>query len=296
MQSRLFWVFTFITFCLSSSLGAAELATSAPSSQPAATWQLKKAKNFPLWKVEIFTKENPQAPLGIEASKALIKNPDGTLKVEIKDIILEPDPKENIQNWVPGTLLDLDKDSYEDLVLKGYSAGAHCCFTYQIFSLGKVLKKLAELPLFDCGESIELKDLDAQGPAEILTCNAKFAYLKGIPYSSSPFPPQVFAMENGKYKNADKKFLQVFDEDIAEQRQVLSENYDETAIIQLVLDYLLSGREEQAWQEFDKLHTGANKEVRRKELKDRWNLFTGAPAETKKAETQIAPSTGGKLP
>ncbi len=283
-------------FCLFASAQAADIPTSAPSSQPAASWRIQKAKNFPNWKVEIFTKDNPEAPLGIEGSKALIKNTDGSLKVEIKDIILEPDPKENIEGWVPGTLLDLDKDGYEDLVLRGFSAGAHCCNTYHIYSLGKVLKKLAELPLFDCGEIIQLKDLDAQGPLEILTCNAKFAYLKGIPYAASPFPPQIFGMENSKYKNADKKYLQVFEEDIAEQKKELAEGYNETAVIQIVLDYLLSGREEQAWQEFDKLYTSANKDARRQELKNRWNQYSGAPAETKKAETQTAPNPGWKLP
>jgi len=267
---------------------------SPPASQPASGWRVQKAKSFPNWKVEILTKDNPQSPLGIEGTRALIKDPSGAVKQELKNVLLEPDPRETIEGWVPGTLLDVDKDGLEDLVLRGYSAGAHCCYTYEIFSLGKVLRKLGELKLLDCGEKLKLQDLDGNGNWELLSCNAKFTYLKSLPYSQSPFPPQVFGLVNGKYVNLDKKYLQVFDEDIAVQRKALEGGYNETAALQIVLDYLLSGREAQAWQEFDQLFTGANKEARKQELQDKWNQYTGAKPESAKSES--APGSAWKLP
>lgn len=287
--------FTLLVF---HSSGWAAAPSTQASSQPSSNWRIQKAKSFPFWRVEVLTKDNPQSPLGVESTKAIIKDPNGNIKAEMKDTLLDPDPKENIQDWVPGTLLDVDKDGYEDLVLKGFSAGAHCCHTYQIYSLGKVLKKLGDLKLFDCGEQIKLQDLDGQGPLEIITCNARFAYLKGIPYSASPLPPQVFGIVGGSYKNLDKQYLQIFDADIAEQKKTLAEGYDQTAVIQIVLDYLLSGREEQAWQEFESLFIGLNKEARKQELKDRWNQYLGIKAESTKSESQATskPSAAGKLP
>lgn len=287
----------FFTLVLNFSSHAQESKSSSkPATQSAPAWRVQKAKNFPNWKVEILSKQNPQKPLGIESSKAIIKDLNGNIKAEIQDVIIEPDPKENISGWVPGTLLDLDKDGLEDLVLKNFSGGAHCCFTYQIYSLGKVLKKLGELKLMDCGENIKLQDLNGDGLWEILTCNAKFTYLKNLPYSQSPFPPQVFGLINGKYVNIDKQNIKIFDEDIAEQKRNLVESYSDSTVIQIVLNYLLSGRESQAWQEFEQLYTSANKEMRKQELIDRWQQYLGLKAESKVSESQNNPNPGWKLP
>lgn len=303
MQSKRFWgsiLFFFMAPFFVYAASPTSQPTSAPASQAAAAWRVQKAKTFPNWKVEILTKDNPSRPLGTEGAKALIKDLNGNVKVEIKDILIEPDPKENIDGWISGTLLDLDKDGLEDLILKDFSAGAHCCYTLQIYSLGKILKKLGELKLLDCGEKIKLQDLDGDGLWEILTCNAKFTYLKNLPYVQSPFPPQVFALVNGKYVNADKKNLKVFDDDIAEKKKQLSEGYSESSVIQIVLDSLLSGRENQAWQEFDSLFTGVNKEARKQELQDRWNRSLGIKPETNKvgADSEPAPTraTGWQKP
>lgn len=307
MQTKLFWgsIFSFfmIPFCLYSASPTSQ-PSSAPSSQPASGWRLQKVKNFPNWRVEIITKDNPASPLGIEASKALIKDLNGKIKVEVKDILIEPDPKQNIEGWVPGTVLDIDKDGLEDLVLQTNSAGAHCCYSYQIFSLGKILKKLGDLKLFDCGEKIKLQDLDGTGQWQILTCNSKFTYLKGIAFAQSPFPPQVFGLVGGKFTNADKKYLKVFDDDIAEEKKSLAENYSDTAVMQIVLDYLLSGRETHAWQEFDTLYTHPNKEARKQELQDRWNQYLGLKPESNPESNKTGAAskpassteTGWKLP
>ena len=301
--SRLLFILLLgFTFCLPVYSSLAQNKTT-PSSQPASNWRVTKAKTFPNWKVEILSQENTNPNLGPASSKALIKDLNGNVKVEIKDVIIEPDPKENIEGWVAGTLLDVDRDGLEDLVLKTNSAGAHCCYTYQIFSLSKLLKKLGDLKLLDCGEKIKLQDLDGTGAWEILTCNAKFTYFKGIPYSQSPFPPQVFALVNGKYTNVDKKYLKVFDEDISAQKKILEGEFNESAAIQLVLDYLLSGRESNAWQAFEQYYTGLNKESRKQEIQDRWNQYLGLKAESRAESIPLNPTsnpapagTGGPLP
>lgn len=301
MKYRLFACLSilFIVFCFSKDV------FSQATSQPAATqpapgpWKLSKEKAYPLYKVQIFTRENAVSPSGTEM-KAVLSDKTGKALVEVKSLMIEPDPREIISGWTAGTLLDLDKDGNEDLVLRLFSGGAHCCFGYQIYSLGKLMKKLGDLKLNDCGETIELKDVNGDGVWEILACNSAFTYLKKIPFAQSPFPPMIFGLEGGKYVSQDKKLRQVFDEDITQQRKIILEKgFAEETAIQIVLDYLLSGREEEAWRNFDELFANApNKEDRKTELKERWARYLGIKLETKPAESKPAESQPreGKLP
>ena len=110
-------------------------------------------------------------------------------------------------------------------------------------------------------------------------------------------------MINGKYANVDKKYLKVFDEDITAQKKILEGGFNESAAIQLVLDYLLSGRESDAWQAFEQYYTGLNKESRKQEIQDRWNQYLGLKAESHPESIPLNPTgnptpagTGGPLP
>ncbi|MFO1519355.1 MAG: hypothetical protein U1F57_06820 [bacterium] len=303
-RAVLFLLFFAVLFVCSSAGFSQSLPASRPSSpasQPSASveWRVIKEKVFPFYKVQILTKDNRAMPLGIEGSRAVITNSKGKIVAEVKNLVLEPDPRETIEGWTSGTLLDLDKDGNEDLLLRGYTGGSHCCYSYQIYSLGKVLKKLGDLKLHDCGERIKLEDVNGDGAWEILTCNAAFTYFKDIPYSSSPFPPQVFGLEGGKYVNQDKKSLKVFDEDIAAERKTLQEKgYNDGDALQIVLDYLLSGREDEGWKQFDLLITSPKKESIRSDLKEKWQKYLGIPPESKPAEggPLSAPRTDSKLP
>lgn len=275
--------------------GPAQPATHpAVPTPPPGEWKLTKEKIYPLYKVQIFSRTNSASPSGTEM-KAAILDKGGKTLAEVKSLMIEPDPREIISGWTPGTLLDLDKDGNEDLVLRLFSGGAHCCFSYQIYSLGKMARKMGDLKLHDCGETIELKDVNGDGVWEILACNAAFTYLKKIPFSQSPFPPTVFGLEGGKYVNQDKKLLRVFDDDIVQQRKIIQEKgFAEETAIQIVLDYLLSGREEEAWKNFDELFANAaNKEDRKAELKERWDRLSGIKVESKPAESK---PREGKLP
>ncbi len=275
---------------------------SSPTSQPSlsqptppATWRVTKEKTFPLYKVQILTLDNSRAPLGIEGSRAVISDLKSKTLAEVKSLLVEPDPRETVRGWVAGTPLDLDKDGYEDLLLRSFTGGSHCCYSYQIYSLGKVLKKLGELKLKD-SEQVMLKDLNEDGVYEILGDNPSFTYLKNLPYSGSPFPPEVFGMEKGKYSNQDSKYPAVFDEDIAKQKKLLEQGYSDTAAIQIVLDYLLSGRTDQAWHELDQNYKSTDKDARRQEIQERWEKFTGiasGPANTEIPSTKPIP---GLLP
>jgi hypothetical protein len=265
----------------------------AAASQPAssaADWKVTKEKAYPSYKVQILTKANPSSPLGIEGTRAVITNLQGKVLTEVKSLFIEPDPRETVEGFTPGTTsLDLDGDGTEDLILRLFTGGTHCCYSYQIYSLGKVFKKIGDLKLLDCGSKIRIHDIDQDGMQEILTCNAGFTYLKDLSFAQSPFPPMVFGLEGGRYVDQDKKFSSVFDHDISEQKKMIQEKKaSDGDIIQIILDYFLTGRESEGWSQFDKLYTSANKEKVRENLKERWERYLGIRPQTQPAETKAS--------
>src|SRR4030095_4300532 len=182
-------------FLLFASPGHSQVSTTTPTTRPApatqpapassaANWKLSKEKAYALYKVQIFVKEDPNGP---KSTRAVILDSKGAQIAEIKDFDVEPDPHETVEGWSGGSL-DLDADGSEDLFLRTFSGGAHCCYGLKPYSLGKGFKKIADLKLLDCGDKVKLKDLNGDGPLEIIACNAAFTYLKGIPFSLSPFP------------------------------------------------------------------------------------------------------------
>jgi len=283
----------FFAMILNASAVQAQAPTTEPATQPsaAAPEKLVKEKNYPLYKVQVFVKEDPNGP---KSTRAVILDQTGLKVAEIKDFDVEPDPRETVEGFSGGTL-DLDGDGSEDLLLRTFSGGAHCCYGLKAYSLGKGFKKIADLKLLDCGEKVRLKDLNNDRTLEIIACNAAFTYIKGLPFSLSPFPPLVFGLEGGHYANQDKKYPQVFDEDAAtEKKKVDAKTANEGDILQIVLNYFLSGRESEGWKQFDSLYNFASKDKVKTELNDRWRKYQGLPPETKPAETKPAgPSSAG---
>lgn len=56
-----------------------------------------------------------------------------------------------VRLWIPAPGTDVNADGVPDLVLSGWSGGAHCCFVTWVFSLGEEFEVLAELG----GEHVE---------------------------------------------------------------------------------------------------------------------------------------------
>lgn len=224
------------------------------------SWKLTRSKDYPNYKVEIQERWQMGKYPRVDAMKARIIPKDGSPATEIAGTLLTPDPKEFAADWKQGQVLDLTGDGTEDLMLRISTGGAHCCYSYVVFSLAKELKKIGEVELQDCGEKIRLYDLDGNNKPEILTCDARFTYLGSLPYSESPFPPAIYNLGINGYERVDKAFKQVFQADIDRQRQTLAGGYRPAAALQIVADYLLMGEESKAWEEFEKLYQGQDKE------------------------------------
>jgi hypothetical protein len=167
-----------------------------------------------------------------------------------------------------GTGEDIFDDGNTSLILEGFSGGAHCCWTYSIIDLGErpmILPRVEnESPFFSFKDS-------ADGKFKILTKDGAFDYFDGMCHACTPFPSMVLEVREGKLRDASAQFVADYDGEIAEARsginqgdlgrfltvadlatngraQAESEQLRQ-AILKVVLSYLFSGREQQAWQE-----------------------------------------------
>lgn len=243
------------------------------------SWKVVKKKNFPNYKVEILERWMMGKFPRVDSMKARIVPKEGGSVTEFEATWLTPDPKEFVVGWDDSKTLDMNADGLEDLVLRNSTGGAHCCYSYDIFSLTKPFKKIGEVELQDCGEQIVLHDLNGDKKPEIISCDARFTYLGNLPYAQSPFPPAVYTLGLSGYERADKAFKQVYLEDIAKQREILKKGYKPASALQIVTDYFLMGDEKKAWEEFEALYQGEDKEKIRLQLLQKMGL-TPPGAET----------------
>lgn len=159
---------------------------------------------------------------------------------------------------------DVNGDGNTDIVLEGYGGGAHCCWTYYIVSLGPSPGRLFE---FYNERGAKIVNNPADGRMEILTMDGAFDYFDFLSHAETPFP-DVYLRLDGKslidvgsqhvaeydrsLKHAkaklDAKLLQEFKS--ASDRDALAgpESNRRTAsiVLQIIFDYLYSGREDQA--------------------------------------------------
>ena len=149
-----------------------------------------------------------------------------------------------------------------DLVIEAYSPGPPCCLTYYIVTqlptphvAGKIVN---EYPIdFVDYRGIELNDL--------VTRDGGFINFESMPYNLVPAPFVYIRFARGRPTNAGALFKALYDMEIAQARARIKPDalqyfhsrniYDDVElasnVLRIVLAYLYSGREEQAWKELN---------------------------------------------
>ena len=167
-----------------------------------------------------------------------------------------------------GTGEDLFGDGNPSLVLEGYSGGAHCCYTYEIVSLGEtpvILRPIQnESPFFF------FKD-PASKQFRILTSDGAFDYFDGMCHACAPFPRVVLQVNSSGLHDVSANFVEQYDSEIALarakiaegdiQKFILSDFEDaKKVVLEIVFSYLYSGREAEAWQTLGEMWPAGDRE------------------------------------
>jgi hypothetical protein len=157
---------------------------------------------------------------------------------------------------------DVTGEGHPDVVIEGFTGGAHCCFSTMTYDLGPALTKVLETPPSNCAGRLE--DLTGDGVYEFVTCDDVFAYTY-CAYAFSPLVKVILQYEPGQgYVPASPRFAALYEEDIAAHSRLAQDaasyvdsGWDGTpkcAVLPLVLDYLYSGRGEQAWDALNRFY------------------------------------------
>ena len=95
---------------------------------------------------------------------------------------------------------DINGDGIPEIIVEHFSGGAHCCFEYGIFSIGKKLELISTLD--GQHSSLLFKDLDGDRKYEAIGRDWTFAYWNAS-MGGSPAPEIILRWKDGRYRLAE---------------------------------------------------------------------------------------------
>ncbi len=181
---------------------------------------------------------------------------------------------------------DINGDGAPDAVFEGFSGGAHCCWTYWIVSVGSSPGLILKIE-----NEREVDFYEENGRVEIFTLDGAFDYFDGLSHAGTVFPRVVFRLQGNKLKDVGSEYWKAYEKEIAEAlgkltpdslrrfRSVRMESIADctvfetecfgvrktkSLVLRIVLAYLYSGREEEAWKTLEEMWPPKDKERIRK--------------------------------
>lgn len=159
-------------------------------------------------------------------------------------------PLRSFEVWnAEAETLDVDGDGTAELLVCDFSGGAHCCFTYYLYTRKPALNLLGAFDMGNAG--LTFQDIEGDGVAEAIGYYDGFAYYEGLSYVGSPFIPIVFSLKAGKYVENTKAFPGIIQESLDEYLANPPWDCDEECnswVIALYAHMVLLGKEASAWE------------------------------------------------
>lgn len=171
---------------------------------------------------------------------------------------------DNSANVDPRSGTDITGNGTLDLIIEGYSGGAHCCFSLDIFELGATANHALDLQSNNCGARLE--DINGDGAFEVSTCDDSFAY-RYCAYAGSPKVATYYEYGEGLYRPVTNSYASQFDAQIASEVERLSassgsgggwDNTNKCDVLGLTLVHLYTGNPSQAYQTLEQYYTGGD--------------------------------------
>lgn len=200
----------------------------------------------------------PGAKTPADRCRASITSTKGRVTTAARDWALTIDK-------VSGT--DLNGDGKPELVIAGYSGGERCCFTYTIVGLGTTARVLRTI----ASNTALTFEKQADGTVLIAGVDSSLDYFL-VPHPMAVTPQVFLKVQGDNLLDVSSQFQPQYDRLIDEARSQLSSGdiekfrqsrYNDKMfsdqlptvrrVLVIVLNYLYSGREEQAWKALDEL-------------------------------------------
>lgn len=93
---------------------------------------------------------------------------------------------------------DITGKGLPNVVVSEWSGGAHCCFIFHIFEIGKELQKIAELDAGHGDGDTHFADVDGDGRLEVFLRDWSFSYWQ-TSFADSPAPQVILRYRDGGY-------------------------------------------------------------------------------------------------
>ena len=171
----------------------------------------------------------------------------------------------------------------KQLIIEQYSGGAHCCWSYWIFSLVPDFQTLYNSQNYPVGYELAPKDLDKDGVFEFTQTILTFDYFDRLPHALSPLPAVIFKYQEKKNEylppnNAFTEYLlRGIEEDIEKVEELREKTdlatYDDTRgdylslVLEVVLRYIYAGKEKEGWSFYHKEYNLADKEEMKSKIR-----------------------------
>jgi hypothetical protein len=145
-------------------------ADAFPKERPKPVYQLDSEKRFRDYTVRTYSEGLGSGSLEIflKGKRVFRIRQGGTFEI----VEIEADRKKH-RTSIPLIGKDINGNGIPDLVICEYSGGAHCCFSYYIFEMGKRFKETAYFYMKD--SQLNFRDTDRDGKLELFGVDATFA-------------------------------------------------------------------------------------------------------------------------
>lgn len=147
---------------------------------------------------------------------------------------------------------DLDGDGEPEVWLDTYTGGAHCCFQSRFFHYVPAQRAYASTRQDWSHAGYRVKDLGADGRPELVSADARFAYVFTY-FAASLFPVQIWHFQRGRVLDVTRSFQAQVRND-ADALWRYYGKYRRTGddvrgvLAAWMADQYLLGRDQQGWQ------------------------------------------------
>jgi hypothetical protein len=110
---------------------------------------------------------------------------------------------------------DLDGDREPEVVLPLDWNGAHCCSWWRVYRYDASRKTYRPVNRFwgNTGAAPSLRDVDGDGRPELVSRDDRFAFRFGAGYADSAYPIQIWAYDQGRFRDVTRRFPGLIERD-----------------------------------------------------------------------------------